>query len=272
MCILRNDASAAIAGFRKGSSQFPAIQRCALLLSAAANVDLLPWHVPGLQLVAEGVDGASRAGDDFGQGCHVESSLGPAVSYVLWSSVIRVSAAAGWCITVDAFPTESNARAPRFWSPHPEPGAEAADALSVLDWAVSRCLVCCADHREVIYAFPPLHLLRHALAKAIADRARCVLVVAVAVIAQHWNKLLAASVLTPLEFSDGFLRVCNPLPLLLHASPVTSADSPPVHASPKTSAALARSFAALAPPAAAWLTSWIARSSANVCSPSPPPN
>jgi hypothetical protein len=220
VCILRNDARAAIAGFRKGSSQSPSIQRCALLLSrcaAAANVDLLPWHVPGLQLVAEGVDGASRAGDDFGPGCNVESGLGPAVSDGLWSSVLRVSAAAGWRITVDAFATESNARAPRFWSPHPEPGAEAVDALSILDWAVSRCPVCCADHRETIYAFPPLHLLRLALAKAIADRARCVLVVAVAVLAPHWNKLLAASVLPLLEFPDGFLRVRNPLPLLLHA-------------------------------------------------------
>jgi hypothetical protein len=117
VCILLNDASAAIAGFHKGSSQSPAIQRCALLLSrcpAAANVDLLPWHVPGLQLVAEGVYGASRAGDDFGPGCNVESSLGPAVSVVLWSSVLRDSAAAGWHITVDAFATESNACAPRF--------------------------------------------------------------------------------------------------------------------------------------------------------------
>ena len=69
----------------------------------------------------------------------------------------------GWGITVDAFATESNARAPRYWSPHPEPGSEAVDALSILDWAVSSCPVCGADHRETIYAFPPLHLLRHHL-------------------------------------------------------------------------------------------------------------
>jgi hypothetical protein len=54
ICIMRNDASAAIAAFRKGSS-------CAVYLSrvAAANeVDFVPWHVPGL--VAEGIDCASR--------------------------------------------------------------------------------------------------------------------------------------------------------------------------------------------------------------------
>ncbi len=125
---------------------------------------------------------------------------------------------AGWRIKVDAFASESNARASRFWSPFPEPGAEAADALCALDWAASRCPVCCADQCEVVYTFQPLHLLRSALAKAIDDRARCVLVVAVAVIAPHWNKLLAASVLPPVAFSNGILRVRNPLPLLLYAS------------------------------------------------------
>jgi hypothetical protein len=59
-CILRNDAAAAIAAFRKGSTQSPQMQRCALRVSRAAaggNVDCLPWHVPGLVLVAEGIDG-----------------------------------------------------------------------------------------------------------------------------------------------------------------------------------------------------------------------
>ncbi len=61
-CILRNDASAAIASFRKGSTISPQMQRCALRLDRAAarvDVDLLPYHVPGLTLIAEGIDGAS---------------------------------------------------------------------------------------------------------------------------------------------------------------------------------------------------------------------
>ncbi len=44
-CIMRNDASAAIASFRKGSTISPQMQRCALRLDrAAARVDvyLLP--------------------------------------------------------------------------------------------------------------------------------------------------------------------------------------------------------------------------------------
>ena len=219
VCILRNDASTAIAAFRKGSTQSVPVQRCALYLArcaAAANVDVLPWHVPGLQLVAEGIDGASRAGDDLGLGINVQSTLGPAVSDGLWAKVQEVSASVGWRITVDAFASASNTRAARFWSEFLEPGADAVDALSVSDWACSPCPVCGLAHREVVYAFPPPVMLRPALAKAIADRARCVLVVPVAIIAPHWHKLLAASVLSPLAYPDGFLRIRRPLPLLLH--------------------------------------------------------
>ena len=77
--------------------------------------------------------------------------------------------------------------------------------------------MCGQAHREVVYAFPSPVMLRPALAKAITDRARCILVVPVAIIAPHWHKLLAASVLSPLAYPDGFLRVRRPLPLLLHA-------------------------------------------------------
>ena len=68
--VLRNDAAAAIACFHKGSTRSLQMQRCALRLdraAAAVYVDLLPMHIPGLTLVAEGIDCqcASRAGDDF---------------------------------------------------------------------------------------------------------------------------------------------------------------------------------------------------------------
>ena len=61
--LLRNDAEAAIGALRKGSTQSGPMQRSALRCSrlcAELDVDLLPWHVPGMALVAEGVDGASR--------------------------------------------------------------------------------------------------------------------------------------------------------------------------------------------------------------------
>jgi hypothetical protein len=208
-------ASAAIAAFRKGSPQSGPLQRCALRLSRAAalvDVDCLPLHVPGLTLVAEGVDGASRSGSELGEGANVDNVRGPAVSGSLWRAISTAVADAGWgTVTVDAFASESNARAPRFWSRFFEPGSEALDALCVPDWSRSLCPTCGVLHREVVYAFPPPQFLRPAVEKACADRALCVLVVPVAILAPHWNKLLAASVLPRrAPYLDGFFRVRDP--------------------------------------------------------------
>jgi hypothetical protein len=65
----------------------------------------------------------------------------------LWGSVARVASAAGWRITVDTMASESNAQVFQFWSFFHEPGSEAIDALSVLDWAQSRCPACGEMHR-----------------------------------------------------------------------------------------------------------------------------
>ena len=214
-CILRNDASAAIAAFRKGSTQSAPLQRCALRLSRAAasvDVDCLPLHVPGLTLVAEGVDGASRCGSELGENANVDNIRGPAVLDSLWRIISTAAVDAGWGpVTVDAFASESNARAPRYWSRFFEPGSEALDALCVPDWSRSVCPVCGSTHREVVYAFPPPQFLRPAVEKACADRALCLLVVPVAILAPHWNKLLAASVLPRrAPYLDGFFRVREP--------------------------------------------------------------
>ena len=127
------------------------MQRCALRLSraaAAVNIDTLPLHVPGLVLIAEGVDGASRDGSELGPDANVAAVLGPAVDDEVWAAVLRVVAAAGWGrVTVDAFASASNARAPRFWSRFLEPGAELYDALCAPDWAQSACPACGLAHR-----------------------------------------------------------------------------------------------------------------------------
>ena len=72
---------------------------------------------------------------------------------------------------MDAFASESNARAAWFWSWFHEPGSESIDALCVLNWVRHVCLICCAAHREVLYAFPPTELVRITVGKAYADRA-----------------------------------------------------------------------------------------------------
>ena len=115
---------------------------------------------------------------------------------------------------MDAFASESNARAPRSWSRFHELGYEAINALCVPDWASSECPACGAVHREVLFAFPPSSLVRATVEnlKACPDRALSVLLVPVAVLAPHWGKLLAASVLPRgAPYADGFkfLRILD---------------------------------------------------------------
>jgi hypothetical protein len=67
----------------------------------------------------------------------------------------------------------------------------------------------------VLFLHPPYPLVRAAVVKACADRALCILLVPVAVLQQHWSKLLAASVLPRrAPYADGFLWVRDPLPHL----------------------------------------------------------
>lgn len=217
--LLRNDAEAAIGALRKGSTQSAPMQRSALRCSrlcAELSVDLLLWHVPGLQLVAEGIDGASRGGSHFGPDANLENVSGPAVSDALWERIRTAASAAIGRITVDAFASEANRRAERYWSRFGEPGCEAVDALSVADWGRSKCPRCGEWHRELVYAFPPSSLIRQTIRKAIADAALCVLVVPVAITAPHWPKLLKCSVLGREQAADGYIRVRTPRKDLLH--------------------------------------------------------
>jgi len=171
-------------------------------------------HVPGKQLVAEGIDGASRDGETFGVDNKVESVLGPSVSDELWRRILDVAKEAGWKISVDLFASAGNARAKRFFSRFPEPGAEATDALLVSDWASSRCPGCGNTHREVVYAFPPAGLCRKFVRKAMADGIYAIIVVAVAITEPYWHKLVCNSVLPN---DDGYIRIRRPENFLNHS-------------------------------------------------------
>ena len=216
----RNDADAAVAALRKGSSGSAPMQDGALRFSrlcARADIDPLCMHVPGLTLVAEGIDGASRSGGAFGSDANLEHVIGPSVSDGLWDRIVEAVRACGLRVTVDLFATESNRRTARYCSRYGEPGCEAVDALMLPDWGQSRCPMCGTPHREVGYAFPPGGLIKPAIRKAVADAATCVLVVPVAVTAPYWHKLVRASLLPAGLGPDGFLRVRNPRTQLRHA-------------------------------------------------------
>jgi hypothetical protein len=88
-----------------------------------------------------------------------------------------VAASVNLHITVDALAPASNACTARYQSEFPEPGSDAVDALSILDWAASLCPVCGAPHWDIVLPvgkaslFPSPVMLRSVLAKAIEDRA-----------------------------------------------------------------------------------------------------
>jgi hypothetical protein len=130
-------------------------------------------------------------------------------------------------VTVDALASESNVWAPRFWGQFHEQGSEDIDALCVPDWARSVCPICCLAHLEarVLFLHPPSALVRATMEKACADSALCVLLVPVAILALHWGRLLATSVLPRCPpYTDGFRRVQDPAAFLSWSEPAPAAE------------------------------------------------
>ena len=197
--ILRNDSTGALSALRKGSFTSTFLQQCALRschLQRRVLCHTLHLHAPGRVLVDEGVDDHSRAGA-------LEVS-GPVSTPRVRDLALRLAAACGWTLTVDAFASHSNALLPRFFARYAEPSAEAEDAFTVPDWACSTCPACGLSHRETLFAFPPPQLINAFVAKARADGARAILVTPLSVSAPFWNKLLRASVVPN---PDGYIRV-----------------------------------------------------------------
>jgi len=122
---------------------------------------------------------------------------------------------------VDLFASSENTLVPRFFSRYPEIASECVDALSVPDWNASSCPGCGKLHREVVFAFPPMELLPHFMAKARQDEVRGIIITPTAVTGAHWNRLLQASL--P---SDGkpYIAVTHPMNLLRHSAAFFTAE------------------------------------------------
>gem|GEM_PF-2417476 len=186
--IFRNDAVGALSALQKGCLSSVILQGLAArlaILCADLRAQPLFLHAPGKDLIAEGIDEASR-----GRALLV---AGPACSDVLRHRVHALAARFGWTITVDAFASLCNCIVPRYFSAFAEPDAEAVDALSVTDWNCSVCPVCGLVHRETLFAFPPASLLRRFLAKAEADGIRAVIIVPFSITSPFWRRLLEAA-------------------------------------------------------------------------------
>ena len=139
--LLRNDAQAAIGALIKGSTSSPPMQRQAVLLNRVSyrqELDLLLAHVQGLALVEEGIDGASRAGAQFGPDSKLEHVLGPRVGDGLWGSIESLEAPLGWEVTIDLFAAMVNGCVPSTC----RGGCDKDLSGIVTDWHVFRFATC----------------------------------------------------------------------------------------------------------------------------------
>jgi hypothetical protein len=202
--IFRNDAVGALSALRKGSFSSSSLQECATRfnqLSAHLRLaETLFLHAPGKDLVAEGIDDASRR---LAQGVS-----DPASSRLLKDTARSIAKRHGWTITVDAFASMCNRVVDRFFSEHAEPDAEAVDALSVTDWNSSVCPACGMEHRETLFVFAPPSLLRRFMAKAEADEIRANVVVPFSVTAIY-GRLLTEAALPVNDAGEYFLVLRN---------------------------------------------------------------
>jgi hypothetical protein len=187
--LIRGDCVGALTALRKGSFKSPALQNVALLhnrmLMDLAATQPMYLHAPGEVMKAEGVDGLSR---------EVAAARRASESTAALRRLVQQEATRlGAPISLDLFAATENTLVPRFFARHPEPAAEAADALAQPDWGRSLCPHCNQWHRETVFAFPPRHLLARTLAKARADGAQGVFVVPFSPAHPTWPVLEAAS-------------------------------------------------------------------------------
>mmetsp|Transcript_37009 Transcript_37009/g.98320 ORF Transcript_37009/g.98320 Transcript_37009/m.98320 type:complete len:1072 (+) Transcript_37009:2523-5738(+) len=187
--LIRSDCEPAISVLQKGSSSSSALQGESLAFARFCVDHQLATplflHIPGSQMVAEGVDALSRLHA-------VQARLTESNDRL--RGIVRAEAARlGWSITIDLFASMPNALTTRFYSRAVEPEAEGVDALSQPDWGSSVCPSCCSRCREVVFAFPPRGILSRVIRKLEADRARGIIVLPFAITLPFWTKLMNVS-------------------------------------------------------------------------------
>jgi hypothetical protein len=209
--LLRNDCDPVIIALRKGSPS-PQLQEAAEMVcteALAGRCRYLTLHVPGIQLIAEGIDGGSRAGAD--------RLLGPACSARTRELLAEFLQVHGWALTLDLFATTGNTMTQRFVSWTDEPDSEAVDAFTMRSWAQTRCS-CGSYHRETLFIFPPRGLERAVVRRAKSDSVRACFMVPTNHKAAYWKLLRTVSV-ARMAFNDPKLSFTHALaPLAAHTA------------------------------------------------------
>jgi hypothetical protein len=118
-----NDTVGALAALRKGSSASGVLERLAAefsVLTRDAEVDSVFLHAPGVDLIQEDIDAASRAG--------MLALHGPAFNQDAVSLVHALAFPLDWRISIDLFASRTNTIAQRSFAQFAELDAEGRDA------------------------------------------------------------------------------------------------------------------------------------------------
>ena len=180
--LFRNDCLPVVIAMRKGSpsSTLQAASEVITKGCIQAGAKTLFLHVPGTQLIAEGVDGGSRRG--------AMRLTGPAITLAAKAIILDLLHAYGWEVTLDLFAARSNRFTDRFVSWTDEPTSEWVDAFTLPSWDQSLC-PCGQIHREISFIFPPRGLERTIIRRAISDGIKAVFVVPTNHRADYWKTL-----------------------------------------------------------------------------------
>lgn len=152
------------------------------LWSEQQNINLMSRFVPGRMNVTADMLSRKR------QILKNEWSIHPDILYRLWKTWDRPM--------IDLFATSLNNKLPIYFSPVPDEGAEGVDAL-LQDWS-----------KHLLYAFPPLALIRQVLNKVQKDQAEVILIAPCWPNQEWYPDLLALLVEDPRELPcwDRLLR------------------------------------------------------------------
>ena len=183
-----NDCLPVILALRKGSHsirlQENAEEVTLGLLEAGAKGTFL--HIPGMEMVASGTDGASRDG--------ARNVIGPYSTAVGRERISEFLKLHGWKATIDLFAADSNKFTERYVSWTDEPNSEAVDAFSLPSWDQSVCPRG-KSHWETAFIFPPKKLEKAIFKRARSDGIQAIfLLVPTAYTAGYWKGLRAHSV------------------------------------------------------------------------------
>ncbi len=182
-----NDCLPVVQAMRKGSrsSQLQSDAEYMALASLEAGCKSLYLHVPGTDMIEQGVDGAGRDG--------ARRIVGPACTEQARAKIRSVLAQHGWRITIDLFAAACNRFTARYASWTDEPESEAVDAFTVPSWDQSMCS-CGRIHRETAFFFPPRGLEKAVVRRAKSDGVKAAFLVPTSCKAGYWEALRGRAV------------------------------------------------------------------------------